>query len=136
MTNTRSIANRITTIPIHQSPSPIPSLKAPQADMVDPGVGSKAPDNWSTLLASVAAFLGALAAWFYRKAGQTPRPADNQKYDAEILRDALEPIREQLESLASSLRDTSTKVGRLDGRFDVFSLRLARVEGHQKDYGD
>lgn len=97
---------------------------------------SSKPDNWNALLASVATFLGALAAWFYRKAGQTPRPTEGQKYDAEIFREALRPIREQLENLSSSLQDTSTKVSRIDGRMDVLSFRLARVEGHQQGSGD
>ena len=128
--------HRIHISPLPQSPRTTPSLKAPPVNMVTPEAG-KSPDNWSAVLGAVATFLGALAAWFYRKAGQTPRPlTETQRYDADMLREALEPLREQLENLTSSLRETSTKVSRIDGRLDVFSLRLARVEGHLQDNGD
>lgn len=128
-----NISTRIITTRIRPNLSLIPFPKGLPADMLEAESGK--PDNWSALLGSVAAFLGALAAWFYRKAGQVPRP-EGPKLDAEILREALKPIREQLDTITSSLQDTSTKVNRVDGRLDGFSLRLARVEGHQQDAAD
>ncbi len=124
---------------------PLPLLRqrvlqaSTETDMIEPESGK--PDNWSTLLGSLATLFGALAAWFYRKSGQAARPEN--KPDAAMLRRELQPILAQLDELTRSLgstnqlvEETNEKVVRMEGGVRNLGVRLARMEGHQEHAGD
>lgn len=109
--------------------------------MIEPVEAGKA-SNWDTLLASLAALCGGLAAWFYRKSGQVPRP-DTRTADMEMFRRELQPILSRLDDFtrefsehSRTATETNQKVTSLEASIGVIGERLSKVEGRLRYSGD